>query len=203
MLQHQEEIALYRLSLIKDLEKNLKLAYESQYKNILTNIAVGKKRFIRKKMAQDASEYAGKYNSVAVNLVNYLINLFDVFGESALLNAKKLFEENGQKWGKKLKRKLLNDIKKNEISQYVKNVYIDMEKQDYIELHGRELIWYFRKDLLKSGGEKYYGAFYDIKKAWLHAFIEAFSPEHMSVFETVKESEDEIVTNIIIKEGAS
>lgn len=201
--QYLEEIASYKLSLIKDLEKSLKLSYESQYKKILTSIAIGKKRFVRKKLTRDVSEYYMKYNTVSANLTNYLVNLFDVFGDSALLNAKKLFEENGQKWGKKLKKKLKDNIKKNEISQFVKNIYIGVENQDYIESHGKELIWYFKKLLPKSGAEKYYGDFYDIKKIWLHAFVKAFSPDCMSVFETVNETEEEIITNIIIKEGAS
>lgn len=198
-----DEMAVCKLSLIKDLEKNLKLGYENQYKKILASIAIGKKRFVRKTLSHNTSEYMEKYQTAAMNLVNYLINLFEVFGESAQLNAKKLFEENGQKWGKKLQKKMMRHAKKNDISFFIKSIYIDISNQDYIDMQNKELVWYFKKNITKSETEKYYGHFYEIKKAWLHAFIKAFSPDHISVFETADETDSEIVTNIIIKKASN
>ena len=103
------ELTSMKLLIIKDLEKTLKIVYEHQYRNILSKIVSNKKKFIKKQLSVDISEDINRYNSLSAGLTNYLVNLFDVFGESAVLNAKKAFEENGYKWGKKLRKKLLKD----------------------------------------------------------------------------------------------
>jgi hypothetical protein len=121
-LFNNEELAGIKLSIIKDLDKTLKIGYEHQYRNILSKIVSNKKRFVKKRLQNDASVDMCRYNTLASGLVNYLINLFDVFGESAVLNAKKTFEENGCKWGNKLRKKI--------------DVHADIVEMNYlIQLH--------------------------------------------------------------------
>lgn len=203
-LPNIEELTNMKLSIIKDLEKTLKIVYEHQYRNILSKIMNNKKRLIKKRLPEDVSEYISRYNSLAVGLTNYLTNLFDVFGESAVLNAKKTFEENGFKWGKKLRKKLLAQTDINNINYLIKNLYIDVPGVDYIGMPDNDLIWYFNKLGLSTVNEsfnKFYSRFYDIKAAWLHSFIKSLTSQYASFFEKKSENDNEIITSIELKEG--
>ena len=117
-----EELSSIKLPIIKDLEKTLKIGYEHQYRNILSKIVSNKKRFVKKRLPNDVSEDISRYDTLAAGLINYLINLFDVFGESAVLNAKKTFEENGYKWGKKLRKRISIQADIVEMNYLIKNL---------------------------------------------------------------------------------
>ncbi|HYE82698.1 MAG TPA: hypothetical protein VEG39_11125 [Clostridia bacterium] len=202
-LLNTDELASMKLLIIKDLEKTLKIVYEHQYRNILSKIVSHKKRFTKKCLPQNASEDICRYNSLSAGLTSYLVNLFDVFGESAVLNAKKTFEENGAKWGKKLRKKidLQDDI--NDISYVIKYLYINVPEMDYIEMSSDDLVWHLNKlghDGINEGFAKFHNRFYDIKASWLHSFIKAFTSQYTSIFEKKNEDDKEIITQIELKE---
>jgi hypothetical protein len=201
-LLNNGELASMKLSIINDLEKTLKIVYEHQYRNILSKIVSNRKRFIKKHLPMDVSEDLLRYNSLAVGLTNYLINLFDVFGESAVLNAKKTFEENGAKWGKKLRKKLLTHTDAMDINYIIKNIYINVAEIDYIETADGALVWHFNKlgnSSVNGGFMKFNAGFYRIKAAWLHSFMKSFAPQYIGIFEKESEDDREIVTGITLK----
>lgn len=200
-----EELTGIKLSILKDLEKTLKIGYEHQYRNILSRIVSNKKKFVRKRLPNELSEDICRYNSLALGLANYLTNLFNVFGESAVLNAKKTFEENGNKWGKKLRKKANVQSDMNEINRLIVNLYINVPGIDYIGISNDELIWHFSKlghGSLNGTFEKLHLRFYDIKAAWLHSFISSFTSQYTSMFEKKSEDENEILTSIELREDA-
>ena len=202
-LLNAEELTDLKLLMLKDLEKTLKIVYEHQYRNILSKIVSNKKRFIKKRLPLDVSEKICRYNSLAAGLIGYLSNLFDVFGESAVMNAKKTFEENGSKWGKKLRKKLLEQDDINSIYYAISNLYIDVPEIDFIEISNTNLMWYLNRLEHNSVSEdftRFYPSFYDIKAAWLHCFIKSFAPQYVSAFEKIKEDKDETATSIELKE---
>jgi hypothetical protein len=203
MLQdNPDELASIKLSIIRDLEKTLKIGYERQYKNILSKIVSNKKRFVKKRMPKDVSEDIGRYNDLASGLTNYLINLFDVFGESAVLNAKKIFEENGSKWGKKLRKKDSMSTDTIDIDYLLINLYIGVPDIDYAEMADGALVWHFSKlgySNLNEAFGKFHSKFYDIKAAWLNSFINSFAPRYSSIFEKKNEDDATILTNIELK----
>lgn len=202
-LLNNGELASIKLSIINDLEKTLKIVYEHQYRNILSKIVSNKKRFIKKRLPLDASEDMFRYNSLIVVITNYLSNLFDVFGESAVLNAKKTFEDNGFKWGKKLRKKLLKDSNSYDIYHIIKSLYIDVPDIDYIEMSDDGLIWHFNKQghsSINEGFVKFHPAFYNIKSAWLHSFIKSFTSRYTGIFEKKSEDDKELLTGIALKE---
>jgi hypothetical protein len=193
-LLNNGELTSVKLSIINNLEKTLKIVYEHQYRNILSKIVNNKKRFIKKRLPLDASEDIYRYNSLAVGLANYLINLFDVFGESAVLNAKKTFEENGSKWGKKLRKKLLINSDTNNIYYIINALYINVPEIDYTEMADDGLLWHFKK-------QKFHPAFYNIKSAWLNSFVKSFTPQHICIFEKKSEDDGEIIMNIVLRKN--
>lgn len=202
-LLNAEELTDLKLLMLKDLEKTLKIVYEHQYRNILSKIVSNKKIFIKKRLPLDVSETICRYNSLAIGLTSYLANLFDVFGESAVLNAKKTFEDNGLKWGKKLSKKVLIQDDISDICFAIKNLYIDVPEIDYIENSGANLTWYLSKMGHSSVSEdftRFYPSFYAIKTAWLYYFIKSFVPQSISTFEKTSTDEDVTITNIEIKE---
>ncbi|MDD4503825.1 MAG: hypothetical protein PHS15_03235 [Clostridiaceae bacterium] len=202
-LLNKGELTSMKLSIIKNLEKTLKIVYEHQYRNILSKIVSNKKRFIKKHLRMDVSEDICRYDSLAAELTNYLANLFDVFGESAVLNAKKTFEENGCKWGKKLRKKLFIQADANDINYLIKNLYINVPEVDYIEMTNNSLVWHFSKlghSSVNEGFVKFHPRFYDVKAAWLHSFIKSFTSQYTSIFEKKSEDDNEIITSIELKE---
>lgn len=201
-----DELANLKLLILKDLEKALKLGYESQYKNILSRIITNRKKFMKKSIPKNISEDIYRYDTLAVSLSKYLLNLFEVFGESAVLNAKKNFEESALKWGRKLRKKLLLELKEVDMNYIIKNTYIDLPGVDYIDIANHELIWYLNKSGfadLNSEFIRYHPKYYDIKALWLHTFIRAFTSQYISVFEKRNENELSIITSIQIKEEAT
>jgi hypothetical protein len=198
-----EELTTMKLMIIKDLEKTLKIGYEHQYRNILSKIVSNQKKFVKKHIPKDVSEDLYRYDALAVGLTNYLINLFDVFGESAVLNAKKTFEENGLKWGKKLKKRLFIQDDIVDINFVIKNLYINVPELDYIDMTNDDLVWHFSKQgnsSVNEGFGRFHPRFYDIKAGWLHSFIKSFTSQYISIFEKKSEDDNEIVTGIALKE---
>jgi len=201
-----EELTAMKILIIKDLEKTLKIGYEHQYRNILSKIVSNKRRFVKKRLPKDVSEDIYRYDELAAGLTNYLVNLFDVFGESAMLKAKKTFDDNGCKWGKKLKKKLFIQADIVDISYVLKNLYIDVSEIDYIEMTNDYLMWHLSKQgngHINEGFGKFYPRFYDIKAAWLDSFIRNFTSQYSGSFEKKSEDDSEIITGIELKEEAS
>lgn len=194
-LLNNGELTSIRLSIINDLEKTLKIVYKHQYRNILSKIVSNKKRFIKKRMPLNESEDMFRYNSQTAEITGYLSNLFDVFGDSAVLNAKKTFEANGLKWGKKLRKKLSEDSNPYDIYYTIKSLYIYVPDMDYIEMSDGGLVWHFNK--LDA---KFQTDFYNIKSAWLHSFIKSFTSQYTGIFEKKSEDEKKILTSIELKE---
>lgn len=200
-LLNNSELINMKLLIIKDLEKTLKKSYEHQYKNILSKIVSNKKRFIKRRLPEDISEDIRRYDSLAAGLSGYLTNIFDVFGDNAVLNAKKTFEENGQKWGKKLRKKLVPDANENDIKYIIKRLYINVPEIDYIEMSESRLIWHFSM-LGSSSNEvlvKLHPKLYDIKAAWLNSFIKAFTSQYAEIFELKNGDDNKKVTGIELK----
>ena len=202
-LPNIEELTSIKLSITKDLEKTLKIGYEHQYRNILSKIVSNKKRFVKKRQSMDVSDDICRYDSLSAGLTNYLVNLFDVFGESAVLNAKKTFEENGLKWGKKLRKNLFMQSDINDINYLIKNLYINVPEIDYIDMQDDDLVWHFSKlgySSINEGFGKFHPRFYDVKAAWLHSFIKSFTSQYVSFFEKKSEDDNQIITSIELKE---
>ncbi len=198
-----EELTTMKLMIIKDLEKTLKIGYEHQYRNILSKIVSNQKRFVRKRLPKDVSEDLFRYDALAAGLTNYLINLFDVFGESAVLNAKKTFEENGFKWGKKLKKRLFIQDDISDINYVILNLYINVPELDYIEMANDDLVWHFSKQgnsSVNEGFGRFHLRFYDIKTAWIASFVESFTSQYSTICEQKSEDDNEIITSIVLKE---
>ncbi|HYF82046.1 MAG TPA: hypothetical protein VEB00_03330 [Clostridia bacterium] len=199
-----EELTFMKLMIIKDLEKTLKIGYEHQYRNILSKIVSNQKRFVKKSLPKDVSEDLYRYDALAAGLANYLINLFEVFGESAVLNAKKIFEENGSKWGKKLKKRLFIQDDIVDINYVIKNLYINIPELDYMDITNDDLVWHFSKQgnsSVNEGFGKFNSRFYAIKTAWLHSFTKSFTSQYASIFEKKSEDDNEIITSIALKEN--
>lgn len=198
MLLEEEELAGLKLSMLKELEKTLKIVYEHQYRNILSKIVSNKKRFIRKRLPLEASENILRYNALTGVVTAYLANLFDVFGESAVLNAKKTFEEHGLKWGKKLRKKLQLQDDLKDILSIVRALYIYVPENDYLELSDNGLTWY-----LSGLGHSSHPGFYDSKAAWLRSFIGALAPGYYTTFDKVGSEDDITITDIELRPSAS
>lgn len=192
-----------KLLILKDLEKTLKMVYEHQYRNILARIVSNKRRFTKKSLPVDTAENICRYNTLSLSLVGYLSNLFDVFGESAVLNAKKAFEENGFKWGKKLRKKLSLQSDISDYYNYIKVLYIDVPEADFLETADNRLEWHFGGSLPGSSGEsfrRFQTGFYDIKAAWLMNFIKSFTPQYYCSFDKKPGEGDSSITGIELKE---
>ncbi len=198
-----EELTTMKLLIIKDLEKTLKIGYEHQYRNILSKIVSNQKKFVKKRLPKDVSEDLYRYDALAAGLTNYLANLFDVFGESAVLNAKKTFEENAFKWGKKLKKRLFIQDDIVDINYVLKHLYINVPELDYIDMTNDDLVWHFSKQgnsSVNEGFGRFHLRFYDIKAAWLHSFTKSFTSQYASIFERKSEDDNEVITSIVLKE---
>jgi len=194
----EEELAGLKLSMLKELEKTLKIVYEHQYRNILSKIVSNKKRFVRKRLPLDASENILRYNSLTIAVTAYLANLFDVFGESAVLSAKKAFEEHGLKWGRKLRKKLQPGDDLQDILPVVKALYIDVPGNDYLEVSESGLTWY-----LSGLGHSSHPGFYDSKAAWLRSLLGAIAPDFSAILHKSENDGDITITNIELRPPAN
>ena len=119
-----------------------------------------------------------------------------------LEEAKKTFDDNGCKWGKKLKKKLFVQADVSDISYVIKNLYINVHDVDYIEMTNDYLLWHLGKEgngAVNESFGKFCPRFYDIKAAWLDSFIRNFTPQYTVGFEKKTEDDSEIVTGIELK----
>jgi hypothetical protein len=206
LLQDDRNIVDFKLSLLTDLEKKIKMGYKSQFRNIVIKIVSKPKRYKKIKAPVNVIEDVNKLDTMSRSLYNYLIDMFDVFGDSAILNAKRIFEDNGAKWGKKFNKSLASQHDSTDMKKLVKELYISIKDLDYLTIANRQLLWVFKKpedDSPQSqNADRYFNSLYEVKSLWLQSFIRALKPECSSVFETIEGEPGLINTNIIIKEGA-
>ncbi len=196
----------FKINMITDLNKKIKMGYKSQFRNIIIRIISKPKRYKKIKAPINIVEDVNKMDTISRNIYYYLIDMFDVFGDSAILNAKRIFEDNGIKWGKKFNKSLTAQYNSNDIKKLIKELYISIKDLDYLTFSNRQLNWIFKKPEDESeqhqNADRYFKPLYEIKVLWLQSFIKTLSPDYTSVFETIDEQTEQITTNIIIKEGA-
>lgn len=181
------------------------MGYQSQFRNILISITSMPKRYKKLKANINVSEDTQKLENINKNIYNYLLDMFDVFGDNAVLNAKRIFEENGTRWGKKFYKSFNQHYNTGDAKKLVKELYLSLYDIDYINAVNRQINWVFKKPLedssLSSRTSRYFNVLYEVKAIWLQHFIKGMTPGYISVFEIIEEDENQIITNIIIKEG--
>lgn len=206
LMLEDRDIINFKIELLADLEKKIKMGYKSQFRNIAIRIISNPKRYRKIKAPVNISEDINKIDEKSINIYNYLIDMFDVFGDNAVLNAKRIFEDNGMKWGKKFSKGYMTEHNINDIKKLIKELYISIKDLDYLTMSNRQLSWIFKKPdkeaFQSPNGERYFTILYEVKSLWLQSFIKALGQEYTSVFETVDANPEQIKTNIIIKEGA-
>lgn len=200
------DIVDFKLDMITDLEKKIKMGYRSQFRNIVIRIISKPKRFKRIKAPINVIEDVNKMDTMSRSIYSYLIDMFDVFGDSAILNAKRIFEDNGVKWGKKFSRSYSAHYDSTDIKKLIKELYIGIKDFDHMSISNRQLLWMFKNPCDESpqlqSADKYFNSLHEVKALWLQSFIRGLSPEYTSVLETLEEQPGSVTTNIIIKEGA-
>lgn len=206
LMLEDRDIINFKIELLADLEKKIKMGYKSQFRNIAIRIISNPKRYRKIKAPVNISEDINKIDAKSINIYNYLIDMFDVFGDNAVLNAKRIFEDNGMKWGKKFNKGYMTERSVNDVKKLIKELYISIKDLDYLTLSNRQLSWIFKKPdkeaFQSQNGERYFTILYEVKSLWLQSFIKALGQEYTCVFETIDENTEQIKTNIIIKEGA-
>lgn len=206
LMVEDRDIIDFKIDMLTDLNKKIKMGYKSQFRNIIIRIISKPKRYKKIKAPINIVEDVNKMDTMSRNIYNYLINMFDVFGDSAILNAKRIFEDNGVKWGKKFNKRFAAQYNLNDFKKLIKELYISIKDIDYLTFSNRQLNWIFKKPENESAqyqnSDRYFSSLYEIKSLWLQSFISALSPDYTSVFETIDEQSENITTNIIIKEGA-
>jgi transcription-repair coupling factor (superfamily II helicase) len=201
----EREIIDFKISLAKDLEKKIKMGYQSQFRNIVISITSMPKRYKKLKANINVSEDTQKLETISKNIYNYLLDMFDVFGDNAVLNAKRIFEESGTKWGKKFYKSFNQRYNAGDAKKLTKELYLNLNDIDYINSTNRQINWVFKKpeedSSLSSRSSRYFNILYEVKAIWLQNFIKAVAPGYIGVMEIVEENENQIITNIMIKEG--
>jgi hypothetical protein len=202
----EKDIIDFKINMSKDLEKRIKMGYKSQFQNIMIKITSMPKRYKMIKAPINVSEDLIKLENISKGIFNYLLDMFDVFGDNAILNAKRIFEENGIKWGKKFYKCYKNSYNSHDTKKLLKELYISLKDMDYIISANRQLNWIFRlpeepSDLV-SRSRRYFCTLYEMKVIWLQNFIKHMAPGYNSVFEFLEEDEQHVITIIIIKEGS-
>ena len=182
------------------------MGYKSQFRNIVISITSMPKLYKKIKTANDVSEDIQKLECISKSIYNYLLDMFDVFGDNAVLNAKRIFEENGVKWGKRFYKSFNKSYNASDVKRLIKELYLDLKDTDYISISNRQTNWIFRKPGEDSGLSRhssiYFNILYEIKSLWLQGFIKSMAPGYVGVMEILEENENQITTNITIKEGA-
>lgn len=202
----EKDIIDFKINMSRDLEKRIKMGYKSQFQNIMIKITSMPKRYKMIKVPVNVSEDLIKLENINKGIFNYLLDMFDVFGDNAVLNAKRIFEENGIKWGKKFYKCYKNNYNSNDAKKLLKELYISLKDMDYITSANRQLNWVFRlpeePSELVSRSRRYFCTLYEIKVIWLQNFIKYMAPGYTSVFEFLEEDEQHVITCITIKEGS-
>jgi hypothetical protein len=201
----ERDLINFKICLAKDLEKKIKMGYKSQFRNIVISITSMPKRYKKIKAAADISEDIQKLENISKSIYNYLLDMFDVFGDNAVLNAKGIFEENGIKWGKRFYKNFNQNYNASDAKRLVKELYLNLKDIDYIVTVNRQINWIFRKPQEDSGlnhhSTIYFNILYEIKSQWLQSFIKSMAPGYIGLMEILDEDENQITTNITIKEG--
>jgi hypothetical protein len=202
----ERDLIDFKICLAKDLEKKIKMGYKSQFRNIVISITSMPKRYKKLKSAVNVSEDIQKLENISKSIYNYLLDMFDVFGDNAVLNAKRIFEENGVKWGKRFYKNFNQHYNASDVRHLVKELYLDLKDIDYISAANLQINWIFRKPAedseLNRHSSIYFTILYEIKSLWLQGFIKSMAPGYISIMEILNEDENQITTNITIKEGA-
>lgn len=201
----EKDLLEYKISLAKDLKKRIKSGYKNQFRNILIKITSKPKRYKKAKSNVNVSEDIIALENMHKSIYSYLMDMFNVFGDNAMLNAKRIFEDSGLKWGKKFHKSFGTKYDSKDVKKLVAELYISIKDIDYIVPSDNELKWIFRKPGESSGlsreSNRYCSILYEIKSIWLQSFIKTLAPGMYSVLETHEENDDQIVTSITIKEG--
>lgn len=196
----------FKMSLAKDLEKRIKSGYKSQFRNIVISITSMPKRYKKIKANVVISEDIQKLEDISKNIVNYLQDMFDVFGDNAILNAKRIFEDNGTKWGRKFYKSFNQNYNAIDVKRLLKELYPGLKDTDYITTTNRQTTWVFKKPAasMESNSQtaRYFNILYEVKAIWLQHFIKGMAPGYVCILEQAEEDENQITTNITIKEGA-
>ena len=204
IIDEREKIA-FKLCMVKDLEKKMKTGYKSQFRNIIIKITSKPTRYKKFKSPVNVSEDSIKLESTSKSIYNYLLDMFDVFGNNAVLNAKGIFEENAFKWGKKFYKTYNNSYNAGDIKKLLIELYNGIKDMDSISLNNRQLSWTFMKPKedceLNTRSDRYFNQMYEIKAIWLQSFIKALAPGYTGVLDIIEEDDEHIVSNITIKEG--
>lgn len=199
------DIIDFKISLSKDLEKKIKMGYQSQFRNIVISIASMPMRYKKVKAPISVSEDIQTLENSSKNIYNYLLDMFDVFGDSAVLNAKRIFEESGIKWGKKFYKSFNKHYNAGDVKKLVKELYLSIKDIDYVNSSNRQINWVFKKPVddscVKGSSSRYYNTIYEVKSIWLQHFIEGIAPGYSCVMEITEEVENQKTTNIILKES--
>lgn len=202
----ERDIIDFKLSLSKDLEKKIKMGYQSQFRNIVISITSMPKRYKKIKAPINVSEDIQKLESISRNIYNYLLDMFDVFGDNAVLNAKRIFEENGAKWGRRFYKGFNQHYNASDVKKLIKELYINLNDIDYINLSNKQISWVFKRPIedtcIRNNSSRYFNILYEIKSIWIQHFLKTMAPGYTSVMEIIEEDDNHIVTNITIKEGS-
>ena len=201
---NDRDIIDFKISLSKDLEKKIKMGYQSQFRNIVISIASMPMRYKKVKALINFSEDIQTLENSSKNIYNYLLDMFDVFGDNAVLNAKRIFEESGSKWGKKFYKSFNQHYNAGDVRKLVKELYLSINEIDYINSVNRQLHWVFKKPIddscVKGNSSRYFNTIYEVKSIWLQHFIKGIAPGYFCVMEVIEDGENQKTTNIIIKE---
>ena len=201
---NDRDIIDFKISLSKDLEKKIKMGYQSQFRNIVISIASMPMRYKKVKALINFSEDIQTLENTSKNIYNYLLDMFDVFGDNAVLNAKRIFEESGSKWGKKFYKSFNQHYNAGDVRKLVKELYLSINEIDYINSVNRQLHWVFKKPIddscVKGNSSRYFNTIYEVKSIWLQHFIKGIAPGYFCVMEVIEDGENQKTTNIIIKE---
>ncbi|HUV85078.1 MAG TPA: hypothetical protein VMV86_05165 [Methanosarcinales archaeon] len=201
---NDKDIIDFKISLSKDLEKKIKMGYQSQFRNIVISIVSMPMRYKKAKALINVSEDIQTLENSSKNIYNYLLDMFDVFGDNAVLNAKRIFEESGTKWGKKFYKSFNQHYNAGDVKKLVKELYLSIKDIDYINSVNRQINWVFKKPVddncVKGSSSRYYNTIYEVKSIWLQHFINGIAPGYTCVMEIIEDGENQKTTNIIIKE---
>jgi hypothetical protein len=202
---NNRDIIDFKIGLSKDLEKKIKMGYQSQFRNIVISIASMPMRYKKVKAHNDVSEDTLVLENSSKNIYNYLLDMFDVFGDNAVLNAKRIFEESGTKWGKKFYKSFNQHYNSSDVKKLVKELYLSIKDIDYINSANRQINWVFKKPIddscVKGNSSRYFNTIYEVKSIWLQHFIKGIAPGYSCVMDITEDGEDQKTTNIILKES--
>lgn len=191
-----------KIQMLNDLEKRIKTEYKSQFSNIAIKIISIPKRYKKRKAAINLSEDIQKIDNIGLNIYNYLMDVFDVFGDNAVLNAKRIFEDNAAKWGSRLYRRYNKHYTIEDLNEILKDFYISFGNEDLLTLIDGRLHWHFMEKEYDEDpcqrSNRYFSVLYDLKILWMQEFTRSIMPNYMTILEIIKGNKN-ITINIVVK----